>query len=89
VVERAGEVGFGLEAAGAALLVLGIVLLLLAHLPAALGRGERALADPWSGHTLEWATASPPPYQNFDSALPPLTSPYPLLGVAATAEEVR
>jgi len=78
-VERGGEVGFGLEALGAALLVLGIVLVILAHLPAAFGRGRRAAADPWDGHTLEWATSSPPAYQNFESTLPLVTSPCPLL----------
>ena len=33
--------------------------------------------DPWSGHTLEWATSSPPPTGNFAS-LPALTSEAPL-----------
>jgi heme/copper-type cytochrome/quinol oxidase subunit 1 len=33
--------------------------------------------DPWSGHTLEWATASPPPVGNFAS-LPKITSEAPL-----------
>ncbi|HEX6595278.1 MAG TPA: cytochrome c oxidase subunit I [Bacillota bacterium] len=29
-------------------------------------KGEKALADPWDGRTLEWATGScPPPYYNF------------------------
>jgi cytochrome c oxidase subunit 1 len=34
--------------------------------------------DPWQGHTLEWATSSPPPRHNFD-ALPPVRSHAPLL----------
>ena len=29
-----------------------------------------ALDDPWQGHTLEWATSSPPPRDNFDLAHP-------------------
>lgn len=33
--------------------------------------------DPWSGHTLEWATSSPPPVGNFAS-LPAITSEAPL-----------
>jgi cytochrome c oxidase subunit 1 len=33
--------------------------------------------DPWGGHTLEWATTSPPPPHNFD-ALPPIHSDRPL-----------
>ena len=34
-------------------------------------------SDPWEGHTLEWATSSPPPRHNFDS-LPPIRSYAPL-----------
>src|SRR5947209_1813099 len=33
--------------------------------------------DPWGGHSLEWATTSPPPRHNFDS-LPPIKSFDPL-----------
>ncbi|GAC1539334.1 MAG: cytochrome c oxidase subunit I [Acidimicrobiales bacterium] len=33
--------------------------------------------DPWGGHTLEWATTSPPPPHNFTS-LPPIRSDRPL-----------
>ena len=33
--------------------------------------------DPWAGHTLEWATSSPPPVGNFAS-LPAITSEAPL-----------
>jgi heme/copper-type cytochrome/quinol oxidase subunit 1 len=33
--------------------------------------------DPWSGHTLEWVTSSPPPTGNFAS-LPPIGSEAPL-----------
>ena len=35
--------------------------------------------DPWGGHTLEWATLSPPPRGNFEGALPEIRSPAPLL----------
>jgi cytochrome c oxidase subunit I len=35
--------------------------------------------DPWGGHTLEWATSSPPPRLNFDGPLPPIRSHAPLL----------
>jgi cytochrome c oxidase subunit 1 len=38
--------------------------------------------DPWGGHTLEWATLSPPPRHNFD-ALPPVRSHAPLLDEVA------
>ena len=33
---------------------------------AAARRGAPAGDDPWGGHTLEWATPSPPPPENFD-----------------------
>ena len=54
--------------------------------------GEPAGPDAWgSGQTLEWATPSPPPPENFDGPLPPIRSnrpvwdvhhPPPELGVA-------
>lgn len=34
--------------------------------------------DPWGGHTLEWATSSPPPTDNFDRPLPPIRSNRPV-----------
>jgi cytochrome c oxidase subunit 1 len=37
--------------------------------------------DPWGGHTLEWATASPPVPHNFNS-LPPIRSDRPLWDLA-------
>jgi cytochrome c oxidase subunit I len=37
--------------------------------------------DPWGGHTLEWATSSPPPVHNF-TALPPIRSDRPLWDLA-------
>jgi heme/copper-type cytochrome/quinol oxidase subunit 1 len=41
-------------------------------------KGGRAVADdPWEGHTLEWATTSPPPVGNF-ATLPEVTSEAPL-----------
>jgi cytochrome c oxidase subunit 1 len=35
--------------------------------------------DPWGGHTLEWATSSPPPRFNFTEPLPPIRTHAPLL----------
>ena len=42
--------------------------------------------DPWSGHTLEWATSSPPPAGNFAS-LPVITSEAPLYDARHQPEE--
>jgi cytochrome c oxidase subunit 1 len=38
---------------------------------------EPAPANPWDGHTLEWATSSPPPHHNFDR-IPPIRSERPV-----------
>ena len=65
--------------AGAAIVGLGLLLVLLNLLASVLGRrGARAGADPWGAQTLEWATTSPPPPHNFD-ALPEIRSDAPLL----------
>ncbi|HEX5367480.1 MAG TPA: cytochrome c oxidase subunit I [Acidimicrobiales bacterium] len=40
--------------------------------------GAPAGEDPWDGHTLEWATSSPPPPENFVGALPPVRSQRPV-----------
>jgi heme/copper-type cytochrome/quinol oxidase subunit 3 len=40
-------------------------------------RGKPAGDNPWNAWTLEWATTSPPPHENFD-ALPPIRSRRPL-----------
>ena len=41
------------------------------------GKGEVAGDNPWEGHTLEWATTSPPPAHNFVE-LPPIRSNRPV-----------
>ena len=38
----------------------------LVNIVVSLVRREPARDDPWGGHTLEWATSSPPPRHNFD-----------------------
>jgi cytochrome c oxidase subunit 1 len=59
--------------------LLGVsTLFFLANVVTALRRGEPAGDDPWGGHTLEWATSSPPPEGNFDRALPPIRSNRPV-----------
>ena len=73
------EVGLLVSAVGALLLVGSVALVLLAQVPALGGKGAFAGADPWGGHTLEWATASPPPYGNFAAAIPDVASATPLL----------
>ena len=65
--------------AGAVLTVLGVLVFaadLLASVAAR--RGRAAGHDPWRGHTLEWATSSPPPSHNFER-LPEVRSETPVL----------
>ncbi len=54
-----------------------------------LGSAEKAPDDPWGGHTLEWATSSPPPRLNFtpDHPVPPVTSFAPLLDLRQKQKE--
>jgi cytochrome c oxidase subunit 1 len=40
--------------------------------------GTPAGDNPWDAHTLEWATTSPPPPENFAGELPPIRSPRPV-----------
>jgi cytochrome c oxidase subunit 1/cytochrome c oxidase subunit I+III len=44
-------------------------------------RGKSAGDNPWNAWTLEWATSSPPPHENF-IALPPIRSRRPLWDLA-------
>ena len=44
-------------------------------------RGKVAGDNPWNAWTLEWATTSPPPHENF-VALPPIRSRRPLWDIA-------
>lgn len=47
-------------------------------------RGEVAGDDPWDAHTLEWATSSPPPTNNF-AEIHTVTSAEPLLDLKPSA----
>jgi heme/copper-type cytochrome/quinol oxidase subunit 1 len=69
-VDSGWEALNALSVAGGALLILA-VLLVLVSLAGAVGREHREPApdDPWEGHTLEWATSSPPPTGNFPAPL--------------------
>lgn len=73
---RAGiETMNSISVAGAGLVVLGG----LVAVAGLVGR-RRAdePADPWDGQTLEWSTASPPSFANFDAGVPVVTSAEPL-----------
>jgi heme/copper-type cytochrome/quinol oxidase subunit 1 len=67
-----------LAVAGSALLVVGVLVTLAAVIRTGLGRTSSA-ADPWGGHTLEWATASPPVPTNFAETVGLVASATPLL----------
>jgi len=59
-------------------LFMGVAgLLFIWNLAASLLRGQPAGDNPWNAWTLEWATTSPPPHENFHE-LPPIRSRRPL-----------
>jgi cytochrome c oxidase subunit 1 len=62
------------------------ILLFLANVVRSLRLGRIAGPDPWEGQTLEWATSSPPPRENFD-VLPPIRDYAPLLAIRQTGED--
>jgi cytochrome c oxidase subunit I len=70
---------------GAAILSVGVVLLLW-NVWQAFRHGETAGNNPWRAWTLEWATTSPPPPDNF-AQLPPITSARPLYDAQTIALE--
>lgn len=73
-----------LESIGAGIVALAILVFLFnvwVSLRARVPAGD----DPWLGHTLEWATSSPPPRHNFDRPLPPIRSYAPLLDLREEA----
>jgi heme/copper-type cytochrome/quinol oxidase subunit 1 len=86
--EGVNEAVTGIEAMNG-VAVAGAGLVLLGGLLAVAGLfGRRTAdtpADPWGGSTLEWSTASPPSFANFDGPVPVVTSAEPLL--AATDEK--
>ena len=56
-------------------------LILVWNLATSFFRGKVAGDNPWDAWTLEWATTSPPPHENF-VALPPIRSRRPLWDLA-------
>jgi cytochrome c oxidase subunit 1 len=77
-----------LETIGSGIIALG-VLVFLVNVAVSLRRRLAAGDDPWMGHTLEWATSSPPPPLNFTGPLPPIRSYAPLLDLREQAEDRR
>jgi cytochrome c oxidase subunit I len=73
-----------LETIGAGIIALGVLVFLI-NVFVSLRRRVPAGDDPWLGHTLEWATTSPPPSLNFEAPLPPIRSYAPLLDVREQA----
>jgi cytochrome c oxidase subunit 1 len=69
-----------LETIGAGIIALGVLTFLI-NVTVSLRRRVPAGDDPWLGHTLEWATSSPPPPLNFERPLPPIRSYAPLLDI--------
>jgi heme/copper-type cytochrome/quinol oxidase subunit 1 len=66
-----------LSAVGHALMAVTVVAFVGLYLKTS-SRGDPAGDDPFDGQTLEWATSSPPPYDNF-TEVHVVTSPEPLL----------
>jgi cytochrome c oxidase subunit 1 len=66
-----------IETVGAFIIALSVAVFLV-NVVRSLRARVPAGPDPWEGHTLEWATSSPPPRHNFDE-LPPIRSHAPLL----------
>jgi cytochrome c oxidase subunit I len=75
-----------IESIGAGIIALG-VLTFLVNVFLSLRRREVAGDDPWLGHTLEWATPSPPPLYNFERPLPRIRSYAPLQDLREEARE--
>jgi cytochrome c oxidase subunit 1 len=75
-----------LSTAGSVIVAIG-VLIFLFNVVVSLRRRVPAGDDPWQGHTLEWATTSPPPPLNFEAPLPPIHSYAPLLDLRQEAED--
>ena len=69
-------VGIGLVALGALVAAANTVF-------TAVGGSSSDADDPWIGSTLEWATASPPSFANFDKPLPVFATATPMVELNA------
>ncbi len=58
------ETGNFFAGIGGYMMIIGI-LFMFGNLIVSLWKGERAVANPWGGTTLEWTVPSPPPVHNF------------------------
>jgi heme/copper-type cytochrome/quinol oxidase subunit 1 len=76
--EGPGELWNTLVTVGHGLMAITVLAFVGLALRSFTGRGEPAGDDPWDGQTIEWATTSPAPYDNYDE-VPVITSPEPLL----------
>ncbi len=70
------------SAIGAVLVAVGALGVILALIASMRGSGDAPGDNPWNGHTLEWATTSPPPVGNFDEPPAKVVSEAPLLDIA-------
>ncbi len=75
--DNPGWFALNLFSSVSALFMAAGTLVFLYNVGRSLLRGERAGNNPWSAFTLEWATSSPPPPENFQS-LPPIKSRRPV-----------
>jgi cytochrome c oxidase subunit 1 len=75
-----------IETIGSGIIALGVLVFLI-NVTVSLVRRVPAGDDPWEGQTLEWATSSPPPPENFNRPLPPIKSYAPLLDLRHEAED--
>ena len=71
-----------LSGLGGVLIVLGLLVFVANLLVSVLGPGEAAPDDPYEASTLEWATSSPPPEDNF-AYVPEVRSDTPLTDLRA------
>jgi cytochrome c oxidase subunit 1 len=60
---------------GAIVMIFGLAIIII-NLVRSARYGEKALADPWGGKTLEWTIPSPPPIENFEKEPDVTKGPY-------------